>query len=710
MKFKGLNVPPGFILDNDFFKKDNKNEILKYINENKKYAVRSSAIDEDGSVFSFAGLQDTYLNVTKENILKKIDDCYLSQFSDRATRYREEFNIGPSTGMTVVIQEMVNADFSGVIFTQNPINNRVDEIVIEVTKGLGEKLVSGLVTPTHYVIDKSSTSIKSFINKGSEISVELINELTENVEKIEKIYGLSQDIEFAICNNEVYILQARPITTVTKVPKKTREGLRFLVSFGHIQNMLYPITPIGAEMIQQMLEFKNVELGKNRIVYNGEFLFLDITEIALLPQPIHKIVSRFLKNINHQLPQLMNEFRTINKTRKMPPKQLRKLFLYVAKSVLKIMRQDYVNPANITKQLEDNLKENQKITDPTILLENQNTILAKISKLVFPYIFTGMIGFFKTKKLFKKYNLDMTVFNTLLSGLDGNVTTEMGLLYDDVLINFDTEKGHFMLDKFIEKYGMRVDGEIDLGRERPYENIKKFKSKVKKEALRHTGESLRIKHHKMKIDTEKSLVQIYKSLSKKKAKKLKKWIDITQGYMILREHPKYYVIRHFALYKNLSKSPFLTLREQFSDEYNKTLIEKREQVYNEAFNKKIPLVMLSNGAILHVKNENQDGDIIGQGVSSGIIEAKVRVIENIEDDYIRDGEILVTHFTDPGWTPYMAKSSGLIIEVGGMMTHGAIVAREYGIPAIVGLDDATRLFKTGQRVLINGDTGEITIL
>jgi|LGOV01.1.fsa_nt_gb pyruvate,water dikinase len=708
LKSKGLPVPGGLIIENGYFTSDAKIEFLSLLDPKKLYAVRSSALDEDGSNYSFAGLQDSYLNIEYNDILTKVEACYQSQFNERASEYRKTFGIGDSRGMTVVIQEMVDADFAGVMFTQNPLNNRIDQIVVEVVQGLGEDLVSGYHTPSTYTIDKKNPSDFELKDHDANLDSKLINELVKYAYIIEKIYDSPQDIEFAIKDGEVFILQARPITTITHVPKQQREGLRFYMSFAHLQNMTYPILPIGAEMIQKMVSTEKDGFLKGRILYNGEFIFFDISEILLAPNFIYKKVIGALENINFNLPELASSYRDMHKSRKMLPLQLLKVLIIMISRIIRLLKRKNVSNDSLLKSMEEHVLRFTNYSDEELVI-NQNKVAMPLFEMVLPYLIAGMLSFFKLKKLFEKWNLDMKDFNKLISGLDGNVAAEMGLLYDDMLLHYGTNKGDKIFNQYIEKFGMRVDGEIDLGRNRPKDNLKEFKLTVKKRALEHNGESLREKHNNQLIEAGKIECELKEQLSKKQFKQLNHWLKRLRTYYVLREHPKYMLVRIFDRYRKMIDTPFETIAEKLSGGCDLKIIEERKVRYEEANSKSVPIAILSNGLILKPTQKQSDGSIQGFGVSSGKVTATVRVIEKINDDILQAGEILVTKFTDPGWTPMFAKASGIITEVGGLMTHGAIVSREYGIPAVVGIEDVVNVFKTGDVITIDGDNGTIVI-
>jgi len=189
------------------------NEVKSFLSKlsGSKFAVRSSATAEDLPEASFAGQQDTYLNISKSGILKAVQDCWASLFTSRAIVYRKSNKIGADIGIAVVVQEMINPDYAGVCFTIDPIKKK--DILIETIKGLGEKLVSGEVTPNTFFVDRRKFKITS-----EHIVYKMNKKLISNVAKlairIEKHYKNPMDIEFAIKSGKIYILQARPITTL----------------------------------------------------------------------------------------------------------------------------------------------------------------------------------------------------------------------------------------------------------------------------------------------------------------------------------------------------------------------------------------------------------------------------------------------------------------------------------------------------------------
>jgi len=175
-----------------------------------KFAIRSSATAEDLITASFAGQQDTYLNINKKDIVEAVKKCWASLFNPRAIYYRHEKKIPHDVAMAVIVQEMVDADFAGVMFTLDPIKKKY--ILVEAAHGLGEKVVSGSVTPSSFMLDKKSLDIIEE-NMNYEVDKAVIKEIAKIGLKIEEHYKKPQDIEFAV-KKEIFILQSRAITTL----------------------------------------------------------------------------------------------------------------------------------------------------------------------------------------------------------------------------------------------------------------------------------------------------------------------------------------------------------------------------------------------------------------------------------------------------------------------------------------------------------------
>ncbi|MGZ3814863.1 MAG: PEP-utilizing enzyme, partial [Mucilaginibacter sp.] len=360
---------------------------------------------------------------------------------------------------------------------------------------------------------------------------------------------------------------------------------------------------------------------------------------------------------------------------------------------------------------------------------------------------------------------EKSVADTLSQSAPNNITSEMGrdLLdvadmirpYPEVIDYFQHIKNDDFLNELIKlnggqetrdaictylnKYGMRCGGEIDITKTRWSEkpailvpmilsNVKNFEPHASEREFEQ-GPQEALKKEKDILDRLSQLPN-----GEQKAKETKEMISLMRNFIGYREYPKYGIVSHSfvykqALMKEAEKLMQTNVIREKEDVFYLTFEELREVVHTRKTDYQIinqrkdehellkkltpPRVITSDGEIIAGKYKQEDlpiGSLVGLAVSSGIIEGRARVILNMEDAHLADGDILVTSFTDPSWTPLFVSLEGLVTEVGGLMTHGAVIAREYGLPAVVGVENATRLIKNGQRIRVNGTDGYVEIL
>jgi phosphoenolpyruvate synthase/pyruvate phosphate dikinase len=388
----------------------------------------------------------------------------------------------------------------------------------------------------------------------------------------------------------------------------------------------------------------------------------------------------------------------------------------------------------------------------------------------FGVIMTGMNASSWINEKMNEWLGEKNAADTISQSAPNNITSEMGLELLDVadvirpypkviaylqhvkddnfldeLVKFDGgQETREAITAYLNKYGMRCVGEIDITKNRWSEkpitlvplilsNIKNFEpgagsrrfEQGRQEALKKEQELLdRLKHPDSYRGPD----------GEQKAKETKRMIDLVRNYAGYREYPKYAIISRYFVYKqailkeaeqlvqanvvhekeDIYYLNFEELKEVVrTKKLNYKVIDKRKEEYKLYQKLSPPRVMTSDGEILtgRYKRENLPAEaIVGLAVSSGVVEGRARVILNMEDADLEDGDILVTAFTDPSWTPLFVSVKGLVTEVGGLMTHGAVIAREYGLPAVVGVENATKLIKDGQQIRVNGTEGYIEIL
>ena len=383
----------------------------------------------------------------------------------------------------------------------------------------------------------------------------------------------------------------------------------------------------------------------------------------------------------------------------------------------------------------------------------------------FGVIMTAMNASSWINEKMKEWLGEKNVADTLSQSVPNNITSEMGLALLDVadvirpypevieylqhvkddnfldeLVQFDGgQESRDAIYAYLNKYGMRCAGEIDITRPRWSEkpttlvplilsNIKNFEPGESKRRFEQ-GRQEALKKEQELLDRLKQLPD-----GEQKAKETKRMISLIRNFIGYREYPKYGMVNRYFVYKqallkeaeqlvqanvlhekeDIYYLTFEELREVVrTNKLDYQIISKRKDEYK--FYEKLtpPRVITSDGEIIagEYKRENLPAEaIVGLPVSSGVIEGRARVILNMEDADLEDGDILVTSFTDPSWTPLFVSIKGLVTEVGGLMTHGAVIAREYGLPAVVGVENATKLINDGQRIRVNGTEGYVEIL
>lgn len=792
-------------------------------------AVRSSATAEDLPEMSFAGQQDTYLNVVGEKALQEaIVYCWSSLWTARAIGYRQRNHIPHAeVALAVVVQCMVESQVSGVLFTANPLSGLRSETVMDATLGLGEALVSGRVEPDHYVVDMTQGRIVSKTLGAKRLSLhgeqsggmcameadrsqiqalpdDAILELAQLGRQVDALYPFPQDIEWAWQNGKFYLLQARPITALFPLPENLpTEPLKVLFSFGAVQGMLEPMTPIGRDAICGIVAAASslfrihVTAETQRVLYTaGERLWANIT--TLIRNSFGRKAAQTALGLVE--PSVRQAFEQVMDDPRLQPDrpgislhagiQLAHFFLPLAGKILLNLLAPRRRRRLIVENGEhflENIRQVakgidgdawQKLAQRVELFPEQiQNNLGHIFLLFVSGVASGMaswnvlntLAFRKKEQLSaeekqKRRDLIMQVTR----GMPNNPTTEMDLTLWQMAkrIRQDAEASRLFHEQsaaqcaaqyqaetlppvameavrtFLMRYGGRGFGEIDLGRTRWADDPT------------HVFEML---SSFLRIEDENSAPDVIFARSAQSAEaavtKITDLVRLERGgwwrshlvrffagrarlLMGLRESPKFFAVRMMSVIQHallqsgrelmqmgeleqpddLFFLTFLELRRfaarQEGDWHS--LIRQRKASYQREFQRRqIPRLLLSDGRAFYegmATPQGAEGVVMGSPVSPGVVEGHVRVVLNPSQAHLQPGEILVCPGTDPSWTPLFLSAGGLVMETGGMMTHGAVVAREYGIPAIVGVDRATLRFHTGQRIRVNGSNGQIHLL
>lgn len=767
---------------------------LSRFGDEHAYAVRSSATAEDLPHASFAGQQDTYLNIIgKEAIMQHISKCWASLFTDRAVIYRMHNGFDHSqVYLSVIVQRMVFPQASGILFTADPITSNRKLLSIDASFGLGEALVSGLVSADCYkvqeeeIVDKRIATKKLAIyglkeggtetqeidpdqQKTQTLTEPQILQLARIGRQIEAYFGRPQDIEWCLVDDTFYIVQSRPITTLYPIPEANDQENHVYVSVGHQQMMTDPMKPLG-------LSFYLLTTPAPMRKAGGR-LFVDVTH--MLASPVSR--ETFLNTLGKSDPLIEDAFMTL-----------------IERDFIKSLPDDKkeLSPVNSSKGWSHAGFQAQIENDPAIvsdLIKNSQTSIEELKQNIQTKSGADLFDFIledlqELKKILfdpQSSKVFMTAMNasswinekmyewlgeknaadTLSQSVPNNITSEMGLALLDVadvirpypevidylkhvkddnfldeLVKFDGgQETQDAINAYLNKYGMRCAGEIDISRtrwsEKPITLVPMILSNIKNFEP-NAGNRKFEQGRQEALEKEQELLDRLKQLpdGEQKAYETKRMIDLIRNFIGYREYPKYGMINRYFVYKQaLLKEAeqlvqasvihekediyYLTFEELHevvrTNKLDYQIISKRKDDYKFFEKLTPPRVITSDGEIItgEYKRENlPDKAIVGLPVSTGVIEGRARVILNMEDADLEDGDILVTAFTDPGWTSLFLSIKGLVTEVGGLMTHGAVIAREYGLPAVVGVENATKLIKDGQRIRVHGTEGYIEIL
>ncbi|AKO92141.1 phosphoenolpyruvate synthase [Priestia filamentosa] len=768
---------------------------LSRFGEEHAYAVRSSATAEDLPHASFAGQQDTFLNITgKEAILQHISKCWASLFTDRAVIYRMQKGFDHSqVYLSVIVQRMVFSHASGILFTADPITSNRKALSIDASFGLGEALVSGLVSADCYkvqedkIVDKRIATKKLAVygreeggtetqqidpdqQKTQTLTDQQILQLARIGRQIEAHFGFPQDIEWCLVDDTFYIVQSRPITTLYPIPEANDEENHVYVSVGHQQMMTDPMKPLGLSF---WMLTTNAPMRKA-----GGRLFVDVTHMLASPDSRKMILGGMGQHDPLMKDALMTIIERGDFIKLLPTDKREQSSDISDKSLLpKGSRTQIENEPTIVSDLIkrsqssiEELKQNIQTKLGSDLFDFILEDIQRLKKILFDpqssAVFMAAIDASSwINDNMKEWLGEKNVADTLSQSVPNNITSEMGLALLDVadairpypevihylqhvkddnfldeLVKIDGgQETHDAIIAYLNKYGMRCAGEIDITKTRWSEkpitlvpmilnNIKNIEPNASYRKFEQ-GRRVALKKEQDLLDRLKQLPE-----GEQKAKETKRMIDIIRNFIGYREYPKYGMVNRYFVYKQaLLKEAEQLVQEgvihEKEDIYYLTFEEFHEVVRTNKLDYRIiserkdeyklyekltpPRVITSDGEIIagEYKRENLPSEaIVGLPVSSGVIEGRARVIINIEDADLEDGDILVTSFTDPSWTPLFVSIKGLVTEVGGLMTHGAVIAREYGLPAVVGVENATKLIKDGQRIRINGTDGYIEIL
>lgn len=793
-------------------------------------AVRSSATAEDLPFASFAGQQDTYLNVIGvPAVLEAVRRCWASLWTDRATAYRRSLGLDPAAvALAVVVQRMVDAETAGVMFTANPITGSRRQVVIDASPGLGEAVVSGAVNPDHFVVDALSgrvlerttgdkgvearplagggTQIRELRGAGGTACLTdgQVAGLMRLGLQAEEHFGAPQDTEWAVDGaGTLWLTQSRPITTLYPVPKSNGAagrvpqgksavgGTRAYLCFSLAQGLTRPLTPMGLAAVRLIASsvataagfpVPDPRRGPPPYAEAGQRIYVDFTT------PIRSTVGRRL------VPRVFDimEARTAAVMRQLFADPA---FSVTSRSPFGVLR--HVGPAAIRAEVpatfvralvrpEAALRRLDRFTkefDASLAPDEDAGVLARLDHaerlvgsrlfpivpaiLPLPALGFAMLGV--AGKLLGGKAWDE--LQPVIRGLPNNITTEMDLelwhlaeaiqedaesrtalmTQDPAALAAAFRAGQLparldaALARFLDRYGHRAVGEIDVGLPRWSEEPAHILG-ILANYLRLDDPAM-APHAQFSKAAEDAEAQVERLVARASARGrlrgrlVRAALRRARLFAGLRELPKYQLVVGLGEVRrqllvvgtelvhggsiewqdDVFFLDFAEVRQALTGKAAgngapvrdlRALVAARRQEYAvELRRRHIPRVLLSDGtepeAVRTAAGSSGNGTLAGSPASAGTVTAAARVILDPIGARLEPGEILVAPSTDPGWTPLFLTAGGLVMEMGGANSHGAVVAREYGIPAVVGVAEATALITPGQKITVDGGAGTV---
>ena len=777
------------------------------------YAVRSSATAEDLPDASFAGQQDTYLNVRgRQNIERRVKDCFVSLFTDRAILYRIRNGFDHRhVAIAAVVQRMVHADTAGTMFTADPTTGHRDIVSIDASFGLGEAVVSGKVTPDHYRVDRRTdeilerhvatkrVTVRSLPEGGTHI-VELADgdavqpalsdahvlELARMGAEIETWFGAPQDIEWVVADGNVHVTQSRPITSLFPLPEPAApdDALNVYVSLSHFQVMTDALPAVSLSTLRTLMPLGNApgEIAPWRIPTAGGRIYADVS--PLLRHPLgRRFLLRAFGNADQRAVAAMRkvadrpEIRRGDGERYNPLRIAWRARRNVRRAAALLIAGDPDKPfAAATKALETEPATMQdRLASTESLAERVERGAAEVRRLVDIVLngwahgmIAGVASLALTRALMRGTKGVKDDLAAVDRGLVGNVQTKMNLAVGDLgdlartsdavldtLQRHNTPaaarleavshlpQGQAFLDAwhvFLDEYGARGPSEIDLQRPRWSEDPSSLLQMVMNAAEQGSAGAHREHHQRLMAEGERAAERLVRAARRSwwgvlKGPIVRRTTRLARRLMALREHHKFLAVKTFAILKpaileaggtladrgvlahaddvfHLELAEIVSALRSSEASLQDTVSERKRQ--HERYRQlKAPRVMTNRGEMVTgalPRGEASDDALVGSGVSGGTAEGVARVVLDPARASLAPGEILVAPFTDPGWTPLFVNAGAVVTEVGGAMTHGSLVAREYGIPAVVGVDDATERIASGQWIRVDGDSGWVEVL
>jgi len=779
---------------------------LAEVDDEVRFAVRSSSPDEDLTSASFAGSYETRLGVHPNDLEGAVRHCFVSSLDVRVLSYKQEHGFDVwSPSIAVIVQRQIDSEISGVGFSLNPVTNDYDEAVIDANWGLGTSVVEGRITPDHFVVDKVEGQVVEAALGSKQVSVWLdadggtverpndqasertltdtqLRELNDVICRVEALYQTPIDIEWAYAGGSLYMLQARPVTTYVPLPpemvtapnERRRLYADAALSKGLTSNA--PISPLGLDnMNRSFSAILTARVGASGLdlppkdalfFFAGGRMYVNYSNLLWLASP------RMLAKSSEPTDALMAEIlAAVDSKRyraaKRPPWVSFRLFWLIPRIVWRLRRffwnvlRALLTPDRAYRAFRDSIEGLEsdlleQLDGGLPLAEFRRTYEARMAGQVFddmmPVLLAGMMS--PGPAVWWKDAETKALAERLKFGNADNVVVEMGIaLYS--LTRFLDRSEFDDLDRLAEKveqrklapsflqawddflanFGWRGPLEMDLASPRYADDPLLALRQMSYMAAGEAGFDPNAAHQRLvaeRQDAYDRLIQRLGPLRRAMLRWIYRRIDRFAG---TRDTPKHlltlfgYVLRRRALAEGrrfVQAGRLATAEEVFDLRFEDLELAARDpsldlrvlrmdrtrfQAKLKAHVTEFPAVIDSRGRILRPPpTEAEPGMLSGMPVSPGVITGPVKILHRPDEKPVEKGDVLVAYTTDPGWTPLFVNAAAVVLEVGGVLQHGAVVAREYGKPCVVGIDRVVAKLRDGETVEVNGTTGTVRLV
>ena len=735
-----------------------------------EYAVRSSATTEDLADASFAGQHETQLGVARDDLATAVVACLASAYTDRAVDYRARNDVpNDAVSMAVLVQRMVEPDAAGVLFTADPVSGSRRIATLDAGPGRGDTLVTGRTPADSIRYDRGTDEVEYALGGDERVLSDAdVRALVALGDRLADILDAPQDVEWAIRDDDIFVLQSRPITALYPLPSPQPADGRVHVyySFGHRQGMPDAMPPLVLDTWSRLLDTIGPTFGlsKRLSATAGGRLYIDLT--ASLANPWLR--GRILRNFDVVDEPAADALRALlaDRADDFPPAD-RTLTgtlrgLATGHRVLSgfgpalrgfpaalLVNDPTADPGRIEATYRTEVdRALDRIETADSLSDRVNTAYDALFdaprwlfKPFYGAFVAALVAGWTLRRLCDPERVDalalgirhdavyrMTTDLTAVADAARGTPAADALRSGATLTDLDGVAGgdafRTAFEEFLDEYGFRAVGEIDWSRPRYREDPAPLLNAVRSaldadpERARDLKSRARRANRSLVADAPRSLRPVVRRLA-----------TVYREDIGLREHPKFALSRLLDAVRSvtldagreLADANALTtpddvwllsldeLRAAVRDPRSLAGVDFATRRHDHRQNQrcKPPRVVTSDGEIPPT-NAATDGHVLsGTGAAPGVAEGVVRVITDPSAQQLRPGEVLVAPYIDPGWTPLFPAASAVITEVGGRLTHGALVAREYGIPAVVAVANATTRLSTGDRVRVDGSRGTI---